>query len=87
MVGNVGPAFGSPAEVHALGEKLGSFVGEQILNRSGLENVLPGLFGGGQHGCCNQQTQALLTDIRDMLSQLLQQQNGDCGHQAPHGCG
>ncbi len=87
MVGNVGPAFGSPAEVRALGEKLGSFVGEQILNRSGLENVLPGLFGGGQHGCCNQQTQALLTDIRDMLSQLLQQQNGDCGHQAPHGCG
>ena len=87
MVGCVGPGFGSPAQAYDLGNRFGSFVGEQLQTGGGLQNALPGLFGDGQHGCCNQQTEALLRDIKGLLNQLLQQQNSACGHQGDHGCG
>jgi len=76
-----------------IGALAGGMAGKSLMGQllgGGLPNILSNLFGGGQQaGGSNQQTNALLGDIKDMLNQLLDDKGGsgkggDCGG-ASHG--
>jgi Ca2+-binding RTX toxin-like protein len=87
MVAFLAPVLGAFGGTQALSTLAGGYAGKQFLG--GLHGLLSNLFGGSQQaggGSGSDQTNALLGDIKDMLSQLLEQ-DGDCNKSGGKGCG
>ena len=88
MFGAITGAFSALGGADIVGKLAGGLFGQGGLSKlfggGGLFNALSSLFGGGQQQQ-GQGPEALLHDIKDMLSQLLGKGDG-CGGAQGHGC-